>query len=116
MCRHGCVIFHPNGEDEPTVYENTGQVKNNLSVKYVDHVSSNDSKQDRFAIFSIIDALIFRILQWFPQMRNIFLSSDNAKCYSNNIVGPLSDIVGESHGLSMAMFIPIHNVQKTGGQ
>lgn len=74
-------------------------MKNTLSVHYVDHFACNDSKQDMFAIVLIIDALFFRILQWSPQMRNISLSSDNEKCYLNDIVGPLSYVVRKFYRL-----------------
>lgn len=63
MSWNGWVILYRNGNDENTDDENISQNKKNLSVKYIDHVASNDSKQERFDIVAIVDCLFFRISQ-----------------------------------------------------
>lgn len=48
---------------------------------YIDQICDNDSKQDRLAVFSLLEALLLTIKREFPTIKTISLQSDNAGQY-----------------------------------
>jgi hypothetical protein len=48
---------------------------------YFDHISKNDSKQDREAVISMLEAVLMRLKQDLPSVKRIALLSDNATSY-----------------------------------
>lgn len=71
MSWHGTVCFYRNGDEEPTVDLKTGERKENLSVIYIDHICGNDRMQDRLAICSILDAVLFHLRTEFTEAKKI---------------------------------------------
>lgn len=83
-------------------------------MHYFDLIASNDSKQDQVAVISIVDPLFYRLRKWLAQLKERLMSSDNATCYSNDILGVICHIVGEIHGLNVHGYVYL-NAQCSNG-
>lgn len=52
-----------------------------------------------------MDEFFYLLCKWLSHLKEIFLYSDNGKCYSNNILGVFSHIVGESHRVNVHGYV-----------
>lgn len=93
-----CVFCYHCGDEEPTVDIINRTMKDNLLVHYVDHIFSKNFKQHLFSNIYILD--FEKLKHWLPSMKEIILSSDNACCYLNDVVAPMSYIIVVIHGLN----------------
>lgn len=87
--------------------ENTekGEQEEQLSMFFVDHIPTNDKKQDRMLTASIIEALCFRIRRVLSKAKEIVICSDNARNYNNNMIPIILPKMYESHGLRFSVYI-----------
>ena len=72
---------------------------------YLDHISTGDSKQDYIAVMSYFDAACKDIKARFPHIVNLYVQSDNARCYKKgNLVFALYKIT-EKYNLTICSYI-----------
>lgn len=96
---HGAMIHFFTWEDDlvsPRAAENR---------VYVDHISDGDSKQDREAVVSVIEAILMRIRKDLPHISTIVLQSGNASCYQNALVVLMLPHLSVAHGIRISRFI-----------
>ena len=72
---------------------------------YVDQIISNENKQDRSAVFSILEALLLVIKKHLPFIEIIYLLSDNAACYQNTMILHVLPYLAYAHELQISRFI-----------
>ena len=72
---------------------------------YVDQIISNENKQDRSAVFSILEALLLVIKKHLPFIEIIYLLSDNAACYQNTMILLVLPYLAYAHELQISRFI-----------
>lgn len=66
-----------------------------------DHIISNDMKQDRAAVCSLLDAILSRVTVNLPTVKSFTLLSDNARCYQNDLWPAIGPFITKRHGLIM---------------
>lgn len=100
MSWHGSVVFY-------RAKDTQGRLRANgeLSTLFFDHILSNDMKQDRVALCSILDAILARLRIELPYVKNFGLLSDNARCYQNDLVTVSAPFIGKHHTLTIKSFI-----------
>lgn len=101
MSWHGSVLFYRTGEEEQTKDPRTGELKENVSAMYMDHVCSNGRTQDRLAICSILEAVVFRALKEIPELKYVHLITDNANCYQNDLLVVVAPFITKAYGLEL---------------
>ena len=70
-----------------------------------DHISSGDSKQDSAAVMSYFEASCMRLKKDFPHIKQIYVQSDNAKCYKTpELVFAMFEIA-QQNGLELLCYI-----------
>lgn len=56
-----------------------------LSAIFIDHIVSNETQQNSFAVLSILEALLSFLKATQPAVKEINIVTDNATCYQNKI-------------------------------
>ena len=92
MSWHGAVIFYSDGED-------------GLQTLVLDHILETDTKQDRMAVASLVDAVLSGMKRELLTVRSSTLISDNARCYQNDILPVMFPFMSNHHGLSISSLI-----------
>ena len=83
MSWHGAMLYMKQSCDESDGEGVHGMELEDLLTTYYDHISDGDSKQDWQAVLSICEAIIRRIEVDYPHIDEVYLQSDNARCYQN---------------------------------
>lgn len=99
MSWHGALVQHFVVHDDR---EEDGVVDQRL---YFDHISQGDTKQDREAVISMIEAILMRIKRDLPQVKRIVIQSDNASAYQNTLLPLLFPYLSVVHGILVSRFI-----------
>jgi len=74
-------------------------------ISYYDHISSGDTTQDYQAVLSYFEAVCMRIKSDFPHVRQIYVQSDNARCYKTpELVYGVFEIA-KQNGLELLRYI-----------
>lgn len=60
--------------------------RDQLITTYFDHVFGNETKQEIFAVYYILEAVLGWLRVEMPTLTVIWILSDNATCYQNIIV------------------------------
>lgn len=74
-----------NGKGEQRAQGCGIQTKDELGFFFVDHIAENDNVQDCIETVSIVEALMFRIKRQLPKCRQLWIVTDNARCYKNDL-------------------------------
>lgn len=72
---------------------------------YYDHLSLDDSKQDRDSVLSLVEAVIIRLRKDLPSINCITLLSDNATCYQNWLLPLIVPYLAWIHGITIKRII-----------
>ena len=68
---------------------------------YYDHILMCDTTQDSGAVMSIFEALMWRIKQQHPRIKEVFVQSDNASAYQCNALLYCFDKVTAQFGIKL---------------
>ena len=98
---HGCMIYSRYTEQEKQEQEGLLPFK----INYIDHISSGDTKQDWKAVLSYFEACLLQIKKELPHVDELYLDTDNAKCYKNPELILLLNIIAKHHGFKIITFI-----------
>lgn len=97
---HGAIIeifvTHYDENNEPNVL---------LEKYYMDHLCDNESKQDRYAVASVLEMILIEVKKLWPSIKTATLQSDNASCYQNSTLTLLILFLSYTHGIDIAKFI-----------
>lgn len=113
MSWHGAAIFV--GADTENAYfgdalERSGDPDSReypYQVYFIDDVLLRDQKQDTLSVVCLLEAVLFRIRKWFPQIRTISFQSDNASAYSGALLSFVMPTMCSNYGLRVTGFV--HN-------
>lgn len=95
MSWHGALIqYYTMVEGVPT-----------LSKFYLDQICENDNKQDKFAVISLVEAILLELKRHHPQIRKVIFQSDNAGCYQNSMHLYLFPYLSYIHGIQIDRFV-----------
>jgi len=95
MSWHGALIqYYTMVESVPT-----------LSKFYLDQICENDNKQDKFAVISLVEAILLELKRHHPQIRKVIFQSDNAGCYQNSMHLYLFPYLSYIHGIQIDRFV-----------
>ena len=84
MSWHGAMVYLKTTEEERRAALDEGREAEDFQVYYLDHISSNDTKQDRWAVLSIIESILDVVERDFGErIKKTIIQSDNAACYCN---------------------------------
>jgi hypothetical protein len=99
MSWHGSMIQYYTMEDLQ------GTSTPMLNKVYLDHMVDNENKQDKFAVFSIVEAIILAIKKKMPYIEKITFQSDNAGCYQNTMLMLLLPCLSYANGIEISRLI-----------
>ena len=94
---HGALLHYFTYDDE--YGEAVGQ------RAYFDDISFSDNRQDSQAVVSILESLLVRIKEKFPQFKRITIQSDNAKCYMSMDLILAIPLLSMQHNVKITRFI-----------
>lgn len=66
---------------------------------------SDDTKQDALAVASILEALFARLHAEYASLKIVWIFSDNAKCYQNDILSVILLFIGNTYAVTFRCFI-----------
>lgn len=103
MSWHGALIqfYTMNPPDD----DNNQSEEPVLSKFYLDQICGNDSKQDKFAVVSLLESILIAIKRQHPHIKKIILQSDNAGCYQNVSHFYMIPYLSYVHGIEIVRFI-----------
>lgn len=102
MSWHGAVLFYNNETDgEQDTAERDGTVHEHLSTFVIDHIVRNCNTQDLWAAAMILEEIIARVTIQLPDCDGIWLVSDNARTYQNDVMSEMVPLIGQEHGLRL---------------
>ena len=106
MSWHGAVVFYYNSTESSTHSASSaaGQ-EDEIRTLFFDHLLTNDMKQDRVAVLSLLDAILARLKIELPDVKRFHLISDNARCYQNDLLPVMGPFIAKSHSLFMEGFV-----------
>lgn len=99
MSLHGAMLQYN------TIEETDGNLTPKLGKYYMGHVIDNENKQDKLAIFSLLEAVIMGMKEKLQTFSKITLLSDNAGCYQNTLLMLLIPYVAYTHGTNITRFL-----------
>lgn len=70
-------------------------------INYINHVSSGDAKQDLQAALSCFEACLMQLKNEQPYVNEIYLGSDNAKCYKSPELMFLLNIIAKHYDIKI---------------
>jgi hypothetical protein len=69
------------------------------------HVIGNENKQDKIAVFALLEAIILGMKKYLPEFDKVTLLSDNAGCYQNKLLMLLIPLLSYAHGIQISRFM-----------
>lgn len=102
---HGIVVFYLPVDVAGSANHTNGTGTELLSMLFYDHIVQGDSKQDVFAVASILEAAFMRLKQHIPENTEVVLLSDNAGCYQNSTLPIMLPFIARSNGLTAVKFL-----------
>ena len=88
-----------------TMEETDGIRTPQLTKYYMDQIIDNENKQDKLAVFSLLEAVIIGIEEKLPEFSKIILRSDNAGCYQNTLLMLFIPYLAYTHGKKITRFL-----------
>lgn len=105
---HGSAIFYRDANNttspssrQPRTSFRQNDVGCELSTMFIDHVPGNDTVQDAEAVLQVIDALMARLKLELPNVNRVWIVSDDAKHYQNELTPVLLPFIAHHHGLHL---------------
>ena len=96
-----------NGSMIYTIFQYTDDEDDTLEmyISYIDHISSGDSKQDHIAVLCYFEATCMKINHDFPLIHQLYVQTDNEKCYKKSelILGLF--LISKQHKLEIISYI-----------
>lgn len=99
MSWHGAMLQYY------TMEEMDGNRTPQLTKYYMDHVIDNGNKQDKLAVFSLLEAVIMGMKEKLPVFSKVTLLSDNAGCYQNTLLMLLIPYLAFAYGTNITRFL-----------
>lgn len=99
MSWHGAMLQYY------TIEETDGNRTPILTKYYMDHVIDNGNKQDKLAVFSLLEAVIMGMKEKLPVFSKVTLLSDNAGCYQNTLLMLLIPYLAFAYGTNITRFL-----------
>jgi hypothetical protein len=79
---HGVMVYSRYTSDQIQAHAKVSDTPLQLHhLFYYDQISFDDSTQDNGAVMSYFEALCIKIREHFPHIKDIFVQTDNARCY-----------------------------------
>lgn len=97
---HGAVVFHMAARDDIENIEYISDMSS-LATLYIDHIVGNQTTQDAVAVCSILEAVLHRAKTELPLLSEVWLLSDNASCYQNNMLPVIAPFIADAAGLNL---------------
>jgi len=97
---HGSLVHYFAYDDRDTSSPTAVDTK-----LYYDHFSKSDTKQDREAVISVLEAVLMRLRKDVPTIKYITLLSDNATCYQNWFLPLIAPYLSVVHGITIKRII-----------
>ena len=72
---------------------------------FLDHIVRNETNQDMLAVASILDAALKRLTVKIPAAMEVFIISENAGCYNNQILPVFATFIASTHGLCLRGYL-----------
>lgn len=72
---------------------------------YFDHICANDRKQDRLAICSILESILYRLRVEFHKADKVSIVNDNANCYQNDLLVGVAPFICKAHKFDLYVII-----------
>ena len=101
----GIVVFYLPVDDARSANYTNGTGTELLSILFYDHIVQGDSKQDVFALASILEASFMHLKQDIPEATEVVLLSDIAGCYQNSTLPIMLPFIARNNGLTAVKFL-----------
>lgn len=83
-----------------------------LSTLFFDHVVKKETKQDGVAFVSILEAVLGQVRKELPNVSEVWLLSDMASCYQNNLRPVIAPLM--TKGVVLALKGRVHSETQGG--
>ena len=103
---HGSMVYSRYTAEQITKHGETSQHPlQPHHIVYYDHISSGDSMQDNGAVASYFEATCIRLRKDFPHINEIYVQTDNARCYKAPELIFALQLIAHSHCLKILCYI-----------
>ena len=102
---HGIVVIYLPVDVAGSANHINGTGTELLSMLFYDHIVQGDSKQDVFAVASILEAAFMRLKQDIPEATEVVLLSENAGCYQNSSLPIMPPFIARKNRLVAVKFL-----------
>lgn len=104
MSWHGTVAFMRRASS-PELRKDSCTTPEELSTCFLNHVVSDDTVQDGITTGSILEAVLERLRVEHSGLKQVWLLSDDSKCYQNIYLPVIAPFIAHKHGMRLQAHI-----------
>lgn len=101
---HGAAIFYHGSLRSPG-YDESVTDTFDIQKMFLDHVVRNNMKQDFSAVCCLLDVVLARLAVERLSVRHVYLLSDNATGYQNDMLPSMAPSIAKEHWLMLKAFV-----------
>lgn len=104
MSWHGTLAFLRRASSLD-LHRVSGTTPEELSTYFLNHVVSDDTVQDGITASSILEAVLARLRVEYPGLKQVWILSDDSKCYQNVYLPVIAPFIAHEHGMRLQAYI-----------